>query len=162
MTHDINWHDFFEYRDDGNLVWRVSRPGGKAIAGGVAGNRRDDGYVIVGLKGKKWLLHRIIFAMHHGYMPDMIDHIDGDPFNNRVENLRKADISTNQHNRKLDVRNKLGVKNVYFHNRDKNYAVRMKVGGKVRTVGYFKALELADLVAQMAREKYFGEFARHA
>ena len=157
-----DFHKYFEYRDDGNLVWRVSRPGGKAIAGQVVGNRRRDGYVTVGLLGKKWLLHRIVYAMHHGHMPDVIDHIDGDPSNNRVENLRPADNSKNQWNRKIDSRSKLGVKNVYFHNRDKTYGVRMKIDGKVKTIGYYKDLELAELVATLAREKFFGDFARHA
>lgn len=157
----INWHDYFEYHPEGRLIWKVSRRGGKAYPGAPVGNRRQDGYVTVGLLNKKWLLHRIIFAMHNdGRMPEVIDHIDGDPWNNRIENLREASNSKNQHNRKLDCRNKLGVKNVQYHRRDKNYAVRLKVCGKVRTVGYYKDLELADLVAQMAREKYFGEFAR--
>jgi hypothetical protein len=156
-----DFHEFFEYRADGNLVWKVSRRGGKAFPGALVGNRRKDGYVTVGLLNKKWLLHRIIFAMHHGHMPEVIDHIDGDPANNRIENLREASNTLNQYNRKLDCRNKLGIKSVYFHRRDKTYAVRMKVKGKVKIVAYCKDLELAELVAIEARAKYHGQFARH-
>jgi hypothetical protein len=157
----IDFQKYFEYRDDGSLVWKVSRPGGNAKAGQTVGNRRKDGYVTVGLLGKKWLLHRIIFAMHHDRLPEVIDHIDGDPWNNRIENLREATNTLNQYNRKVDCRNKLGAKGVYFHRRDKLYCVRMKVGEKVKTVGYFKDLELAELVATEARLKYHGQFARH-
>lgn len=156
-----DFHKFFEYRDDGTLVWLVSRRGGKAYPGALVGNKRADGYVTVGLLNKKWLLHRIVYAMWHGHMPDVIDHIDGNPSNNRIENLRVADNSKNQWNRKLDYRNKLGVKNVYWHARDKNYGVRMKIAGRMKTIGYDKDLEFADLLATMAREKFFGEFARH-
>lgn len=153
-------HDYFEYRDDGTLVWKVDRR--LKTKGKEAGARRPDGYVCIRLGKQRWLAHRIIFAMWHGHLPEVIDHIDGDPSNNRIENLREADGSKNQQNRKIDSRNKVGVKNVYWHARDKNYGVRMKVGGRVLTVAYCKDLELADLVATMAREKYFGEFARHA
>lgn len=155
----INWHELFEYRPNGTLVWKVYRLGGKAYPGAPVGNRRADGYVTAGAYGKKWLLHRIIFAMHHGHMPDVIDHIDGDPSNSRIENLREATMSKNQYNRKTDVRSKLGISNVGYHARDKLYYVRMKVGAKKKTIGYFKDLELAELVAEMAREKYRGAFA---
>lgn len=156
-----DFHKFFEYRDNGTLVWRVSRQGGKAQAGQVAGYSRPDGYALVGVCGKRWLVHRVVYAMWHGKMPEVIDHIDGDPSNNRIENLREATNSKNQHNRKIDPRNKLGVKNVQWHARDKIYAVRMKINGRVRSIGYDKDLEFAELLATMAREKYFGDFARH-
>lgn len=153
-------HEFFDYCDNGTLVWKVDRR--VKCKGMVAGSTRPDGYVCVRLDKQRWLAHRIIFAMWHGYLPDVIDHIDGNPNNNRIENLREADNSKNQHNRKIDCRNKIGVKNVYWHTRDKSYGVRMKVDGKIKTFGYYKDLELAALVSDMAREKYRGEFARHA
>lgn len=156
-----DFHKFFEYRDDGTLFWRVNRRGGKAQAGQLAGYSRPDGYALVGVCNKRWLVHRVVYAMWHGYMPEVIDHIDGDPANNRIENLRAADNSKNQWNRRLDSRNKLGVKNVYWHARDKTYGVRMKVAGRMKTVGYDKDLEFAELLAVMAREKFFGSFARH-
>lgn len=156
----IDFHEFFEYRDDGKLIWKVDRR--IKCKGKEAGNTRPDGYVAVRVGKHRLLAHRIIFAMWHGYMPEVIDHIDGNPNNNRIENLRAADNSKNQHNRRLDCRSKVGVKNVSYHKRDKNYMVRMKIDGRVRTIGYYKDLELADLVATMAREKYFGQFARHA
>lgn len=156
---NIDFHEFFEYHDDGRLTWKVDRR--IKVKGKDAGSKRPDGYVCTRLGTKRYLVHRIIFAMWHGHMPDVIDHIDGDPSNNRIENLRSADNRKNQWNRKLDYRNKLGVKNVYWHARDKTYGVRMKVAGRMKTVGYDKDLEFAELLATMAREKFFGEFARH-
>lgn len=156
----IDFHEFFDYRNDGKLIWKVDRR--IKCKGKEAGNTRADGYVAVRLGQQRLLAHRIIFAMWHGYMPEVIDHIDGNPNNNRIENLRAADNSKNQQNRRLDSRSKVGFKNVSYFKRDKNYMVRMKIDGRVRTIGYYKDLELADLVATMAREKYFGQFARHA
>jgi hypothetical protein len=40
--------------------------------------------------------------------------------------------------------------------------VRLKVNGKEKYLGLFEDMELAGLVADMAREKYHGEFARHS
>ena len=48
-----------------------------------------------------WQLSRVIWGLHNGDPKDsMVDHIDGDPSNNRISNLRLATSSQNQMNRK--------------------------------------------------------------
>jgi len=73
--------------DDGKLIW-IKDVNSRVKAGSFAGRLRPDGYYHVTYRGKKYLLHRLVFFMHHGYWPDMVDHIDRDKSNNRIENLR--------------------------------------------------------------------------
>ena len=39
--------------------------------------------------GRRYPVHRIVYFIVHGYLPAMIDHIDGDKTNNSPENLRQ-------------------------------------------------------------------------
>lgn len=60
------------------------------------------GYAQIIIKNEKFLLHRIIWAMHHGEDPGeyVIDHIDGNTFNNNIKNLEKITLKENQKRRK--------------------------------------------------------------
>lgn len=43
---------------------------------------------------------RVAFALHHGWVPRIVDHIDGDTANNRAANLRAAGDAQNMWNRR--------------------------------------------------------------
>ena len=91
-------HELLEYRD-GMLFWKV---GGRGIRKGKrAGSRANDGYRQIMIDKQRFLEHRVIFAMHHGYFPEdpmTVDHINRDRSDNRIENLREADKFEQQHN----------------------------------------------------------------
>lgn len=76
----------------GNLFWGgdISR---KDLIGKMAGTlSSSDGYRYVkcGKSRNRVAVHRVVFLMHHGYIPDVIDHINGIRDDNRAENLRDA------------------------------------------------------------------------
>ena len=98
--------------------------------------------------------------MHYGYIPQIVDHIDGNTLNNKIENLRAVSLNQNQHNRGIDKRNKSGFKNVAWCKRTKKWQVSLAVNNKSMAFGRFSDIELADLVAQEARDKYHKEFVR--
>lgn len=118
-------------------------------------------YLRLGIQGKVYALHRVIFLYHHGYMPKITDHIDGDRYNNRIENLREVTQQQNCLNKKHHKNSSSPFKNVYFDKGMNKYRVCMNVNGVRKIFGYFADIELADLVAQEARSKYHGEFARN-
>ena len=97
--------------------------------------------------------------MHNGYFPKEIDHIDRNPSNNRIENLREASASQNAANRNIRKTNKFGVKNVSFVASKGKYRVQIRLNNKNIHIGYFKDLESAKTSALQSMVKYFGEFA---
>jgi len=148
--------DCFEYKN-GNLYWKINRSMMKV--GDQAGNINDRGYSYVGINNRKYSTHRIIFLMHYGYMPECIDHIDGNKANNNIKNLRLATVSQNNQNVKIRKDNKTGIKGV---SKDRGmFRVCVSVKGKNKHCGYFDDIELAELVAIEARNKFHGEFANH-
>jgi len=148
----------FDYID-GKLVWKVKRK--RVNVGDLAGVVHPNGYLRTGLNGRIHLNHRLIFMFHHGYLPEIVDHIDGNKLNNKIENLRGANKITNQQNQKIKKENTSGYKNVSFCKQTKNWVVQIKVNGRSKTVGRYANIEFADLVAQEARAKYHGEYARN-
>jgi len=151
-------NSILEYRD-GNLYCRVSR--GAAKAGKQVGYKRKDGVSCLFVDKKPYLLHRIVFLMHHGYLPDMVDHIDGNRTNNKIENLREATHAQNAWNSKPRADSNIGIKNITYNKKFNQYTVRIQVNQERKYIGAFKDLELAALVAMEARNKYHGKFANH-
>jgi hypothetical protein len=67
----------------------------------------------------------------------------------------------NHPNKQYLVGSEAGSRGVSWHKKSKAWLVRVSVDGKSKIIGYFKDLELADLVGNMAREKYHGKFAHN-
>ena len=150
--------NLFNYKD-GELYWKNNV--GAVKAGSKAGSINMHKYISVVCNKERYQAHRIIYLMHYGYTPEFVDHIDGNRSNNFIENLRPATKSQNSCNQKINTKNTSGYKNVYWHKSYKKWRVSLVVKNKKIHVGTFLDLELAGLVASMAREKYHGEFARH-
>jgi len=157
LKHEIE--NRFEYRE-GKLIYRVS-PNNRNKIGSVAGCSDKDGYILVGLKGALYKAHRLIFLMHHGYMPEHIDHVNGIPSDNRIENLRAATMTENMRNRALQRNNTSGCKGVTFSKSCGKWKVNLRLNKIRYFLGYYEDKELAALVAASFREKYHGEFCNH-
>jgi hypothetical protein len=152
-------HEIFDYKN-GFLYWKVkfSR---KINIGQKAGCDKGNGYFKTVINEKNYFNHRLIFLYHYGYMPKIVDHINKNPADNKIENLREASLTENQYNRKLNKNNTSGIKNVYWHNQAKKWNVRLIVNKKIKSFGLYDNLELARLVSEEARNKYHGKFACH-
>ncbi len=112
------------------------------------------------VKGRNYLVHRLIFLMHYGYLPKQIDHIDGNPANNKIGNLREASQSQNMWNRNANTNSMSKTKGIRWH-RSGKYQVRLQVNKKSMYFGLYADLELAELVAIEARNKFHGVYANH-
>jgi len=150
--------DTFEYRE-GKLYWKYVKSI-RIKAGEEAGRTDGQGYRTVRFNYKMYRTHHLIYLMFHGVLPKIIDHINGNRLDNRIENLRIATESQNNCNKVRQINNTSGSKNVKWHERIKKYEVSVQINKERKYIGVFEDLELADLVAQMAREKYHGQFAR--
>jgi hypothetical protein len=127
-----------------------------------AGYITSGGYRRVPLRGKGVAAHHIVFALKHGRWPQAsIDHINGDPLDNRPENLRECTHAQNMWNKRAYKNNKSGVKGVHWSKTVGKWVASIKRDGKNIVAGYYKDLSAAaDAVAKL-REQLHGEFARH-
>ncbi|WP_299996878.1 HNH endonuclease [uncultured Cedecea sp.] len=148
------------HSETGLFTWNVSR--GKARKGKVAGYEMANGYIGIFCNKKLFKAHRLAWFFSYGEMPaNVIDHINRNKKDNRIENLRLATTAENLQNRGIQKRNKSGIKGVSKRIGRNSWDVSIGVNGKSVFLGSFKDIELADLVAREAREKYHGMFANH-
>lgn len=125
---------------------------------GVGKHRR---YQIARVRGEDVYLHRMVWLYHYGYQPTMLDHIDGDPTNNRIENLRECTNAQNQYNGPKKCNNKSGFKGVVFRTGyRKPWQARITVGGKAVLLGRFDTPEGAAAAYAAGAAAIAGEFAR--
>lgn len=142
----------------GKLTWK-KQLSNKGPVGAVAGYVNDNGYLIVGIEGNEYRVHRIVWALHYSCITEDLDHIDGNKLNNRIENLRLATRSQNNWNSKLRSDNTSGMKGVSEH--QGKWRVRTFLNGKEITKSGFKTKEEAITYAKQTREKEQGEFTKH-
>ncbi len=148
--------------DTGDFTWREGRSNG-VRAGQKAGYTRKDGYLILVLNCQQYLGHRVAwFFMTGEWPPHMIDHISGDPADNRFANLREASRSQNMMNMALPPTNTSGVKGVSWFKGTKKWEAHITKDRNRRHLGYFKDFDAAVAARRAAEQELFGEFARCA
>jgi HNH endonuclease len=119
------------------------------------------GYAIIGLLGRVYPAHRVIWTLVHGYEPPQdIDHINGHRSDNRPVNLRAVTRSENGKNQKLHVTNKSGFSGVTWCRRNEAWAARITVEGRRKHLGYHSDFALA-VKARKAAEVVHGFHENH-
>lgn len=144
--------------DKGVLYWKV-KLAYRVKVGSVAGTKRPTGHLIVQIFGKDIYVHRILWAMYHNEWPTgFLDHINRNPSDNRIANLR---IATKQQNAanidKPSKNNKLGVKGVSIHAKTKKYRATISDNGKMIHLGLFTDIENARMAYVAASNRIHGE-----
>jgi len=165
QAHLREWLDY----DQVTGIFRWKKPsstGGRMKAGDIAGTKRN-GYIFIGVSPFNQMgAHRLAWIYIYG--PTIggaeIDHIDGNPSNNAISNLRLATSSQQKQNKKVQSNNRSGLKGAYYHacHKGKKWRTQIKVGDNVIFLGYFHTAEEAHDAYACAAIKYFGEFARTA
>lgn len=118
------------------------------------------GYLRAAVNCKTYLVHRIIYFIHTGEWPPLIDHKDTVKLNNKFSNLRKATYSENGLNRGLPKNNTSGVKGVTWNVGKNKWMARCSINGKRKHVGYFDDLDDAAVALDMFRKENLPEFNR--
>lgn len=157
------------YQEDGSLIWKKRDPVNRFIktfnilyAGTPVGNVAKTGYLETSLDQRRFLVHRLVFLYHKGYMPKFVDHIDGNPLNNKIENLREASHGENMQNTGIRKNNRSGasVKGVYRYGKHGMWRVQIMLEKVLHTRAGFENLEEAEAYAVILRGKLHKQFAR--
>ena len=148
----------FTYDDTDGTLRHKKKKG--VQEGDIVGSLDRDGYLatLINFNGQRkgYRVHRLIWFFVHGEMPSgVIDHINHNRIDNRIENLRDVspiDNSRNRlgHNRKIMGVNKIGNK----------WSVTIGVKNKNTYLGLYETYKEAVLV-RMEAEKENGYHANH-
>lgn len=130
--------------------------------GRIAGTKRPNGYMKIGLGGEEMFSHRLAWLYVNGeWPPDQIDHINGIRDDNRIANLRLATNSQNHQNMSASTSNTSGHKGVIFSKQKNRWQARIKVNGHTRHLGFFSDRRDAAAAYLRAADELFAEFAYH-
>lgn len=138
MLPDFNL--YFLY-NDGKLFWK-QKVSDKVTIGKQAGSYGGK-YGLVKLFNKGYYIHKVVYYMFYGTWPKLIDHINGNQTDNRIENLRSATYSLNNRNRGKQPRKKSTskYKGVFWSEKRKSWIVRASINNKPFHIGQSKSEE---------------------
>lgn len=173
----VDWSQFFYYDTSSKscLKWNVNRYSGKnknvlmaekgqeigTLYNQAAGQPAGWGVELTS-EGKRtaYRVHRIIAVLHGMKVNDfVIDHIDGNPLNNCIENLRVTTQAVNNRNKKVRFNSPYGIAGVTFHRNGNNdeFWARYMLNGKekaktfsIRRLGIMEAFKQAVIYRQRA------------
>ena len=96
------------------------------------GSKRKDGYCRISINGVSYLAHQLAWKLHHGEdAGTILDHINNDPSDNRIKNLRKSNGSLNNHNRR-------DVKGYSFDKSSQKWRANINVDGISKHLGLYE------------------------
>lgn len=163
-------------KETGEFIWRkmpedllpeknIRNGWNKKFAGTSAGSvykMHGREKLSIGLFGESYLLHRIAWVMGGNEMPHddfHIDHINGNPLDNRLCNLRVATNSQNVSNGNVRKNNTSGIRGVSYFKRDRKWGATIRLNGKTLHLGTFNTKGEAAIVSAKASLRYFGKFS---
>ena len=153
--------ELLEYRPEVGgscLVWKVDR-GSNKVKGLRAGSTRgNNGYLSIGIDKTLYLAHRLVWAVVHGEDPKFIlDHINRDKSDNRIENLRLCTNHQfdNRQNTTKYANNTSGVKGVSWYKPLGKWVANIRVNKVLIFLGYHSTIEAAAEARREAELKYF-------
>lgn len=124
--------------------------------GKIAGHIDASGYGHIRIRKKLYPSHRLAWFYVHGVWPkNVIDHINGDPSDNRIANLRDVTIQVNiQNMRKPSKSNKTGELGVCFNEQTGKFTAFIQTNGHSVALGYFNSVEGAKRAYVEAKRRY--------
>jgi hypothetical protein len=146
----------FNYNSETGIFTRLISNNTKFKIGQEAGGV-SNGYKVITIMKKTYPAHRLAWLYMYGKFPnEFIDHINGNPLDNKLCNLREATRSQNGQN-KIYAQGKNKYIGAYWHKACKKWFSRITVNGKSIHLGYFKT-ELEAHEAYIKAKRQHHEF----
>lgn len=161
-------NSFLDYSPaSGTLIWKRGKNAGKIAGFKQLRLNGKPNSVRVCVLGRLYAAHHVVWKLHGLDIPSgsVMDHADGDPFNNRIENLRVCNMAQNCSNKVIDISAKIegtpkGVAIASRNKHKKTYIARVQFDGKRRYVGSFTTITQAKAARDAAAQVHHGVFAR--
>lgn len=152
--------DLFEL-SDGGIRWKVGKNKGQ-----LAGSKDSGGYLQVDLRIRfndpRLLVgvHQVVFMIDKGFVPDRIDHEDGNKLNNSPGNLREISASHNALNSATPVTNTSGYKGVVFEKDRQKWRGRFTYEGKRYVTSRVNTPEEAHELLELRRREVIPNYSK--
>jgi hypothetical protein len=142
--------------ETGVFTWLVTA--GRRRAGNEAGwltNGHNGIRRTIEVEQRNYKAHRLAWFYVNGKWPcGVIDHINGNPADNRIENLRDVTQKVNIQNEKVArKKTKSGLLGAHWIERDKKWAANIRVDGRTIRLGAFQSPEEAHYVYLEAKRR---------
>jgi len=141
-------------KDSGKFFWKSnSREAGATVKG----------YRVIKINNKTIPLHHLVWIVENKRYPKMgyiIDHINHNREDNRIENLREITPAENSKNMKLNAKNTSGFNGVRWHKHSNSWYAYINEDGEEISLGYFKTKEEA-IKARLEANKKYGYHENH-
>lgn len=137
------------------LIYKVDiASGARKIKAGTPVGCKSRQYWVVMVNRVQFKIHRIIWLLHTGQdFCHVLDHINGNGFDNRIENLRSATTAENRQNISLPKNNKSGFIGVSWTESTGKWMASIMVDGKRHFLGNFDDAKAASEAYAKAKER---------
>lgn len=149
----------FNYDPEVGVFSRKIRTSNRTIIGKplLAGSSHKR--ILITIQNKRYKAHHLAWVYVYGEWPNEIDHINNDPLDNRISNLRLATRQQNNYNKRHLHRSESGIKGVTWDKFRNKWFVKINANKKQIALGRYDDLKEAEKVITEARHKYHEEFA---
>lgn len=140
----------------GKFKWKASLSNRVKPGENAGFIHQKHGRLLIGFKNRGYQATHLAWLLTHGEWPSgVIDHVDGNPLNNRIDNLRDVPRSlNNQNQRGAQVKNKTGYLGVSWHKVIGKYHAQIQCLGHKKHLGYFSTPEEAHAVYLAAKREF--------
>ena len=153
-------HDILNYDPSTGIFSRKKSFSNASKMGKPLGGNKPR-HKVIRINNKAYGAHRLAWLYVYGKWPNgYVDHINGDPTDNRISNLRDSTQSQNLCNSKLPVTNKTGVKGVSWDSERKQWFAKLNYRKKQYPLGRYDDFDVACQVVMQKRLEIHGSFAR--
>lgn len=143
------------YDQETGIFTRKVSTSNRVKVGDVAGCPDGQGYLQISVQSRLYQAHRLAWLYMHGEWPKLnIDHINRNPSDNRLVNLRDVTNKQNMQNAGKYSHNTSGHPGVSWYKQKSKWRARITHNQKQIHLGYFSILEEA-IAARKAAEKLY-------
>lgn len=129
---------FVTYDPESGHLWRKTATGSLRLLNKTS---PEDGYISFSVAYQSLKGHRVAWALFHGtWAEGLLDHINGDRVDNRIENLRVVSASENSQNRQRANRRRIVDLPLGVYPRGRKFESRIRIAGKNHFLGVFETV----------------------